>query len=170
MDWKENKIMVSIILGIIGILLYIGAGVYFLSMGTTIYDDIPDDEFTISSEKTFTMIIQNNERLTFPFVEPLFFGQVKIINSSGNATCMTQVLGGTIPCENGSIDLAAIRPGESKQITFTIKPNGENFAIEMDAFSNCVITQKLSKQKIVEFVCIKCDGNNYTYRREETLV
>lgn len=157
MDWKESII--------IGILLYSGAGIYFLSQGTTIYDDIPDDEFTISSEKTFTMIIQNNARLTFPFVEPLFLGQVKIINSSKNATCMTQVVGGNIiSCESYRIDLATIRPGERKEITFTIKPNGENFTIEMDAFSNFIITQKLSKQKIVEFVCIKCDGDSCTYK------
>ena len=160
MDWKI--IAVSIIIGII---LYSVAGICFLSMGTTIYDDIPENEFTISSEKTFTMIIQNNAPLSFPYVEPLFIGQVKIINSSGNATCMIlQVLGGDMPCESHRIDLAAIPSGESKDITFTIKPNGENFTIAMDALSNFIITQKSSKQKIVEFVCIKCDRNSCTYK------
>jgi hypothetical protein len=160
MDWKI--IVTSIIIGII---LYSVVGVYFLSMGTTIYDDIPENEFTISSDKKFTMIIQNNAPLTFPYVEPLFLGQVKIINSSKNATCMTQVVGGNIiSCESHGIDLATIPTGESKTIEFTIKPNGGNFTIEMDAFSNFIYTQKLSKQKIVEFVCIKCYGDSCTYK------
>jgi hypothetical protein len=73
MDWA--KIIAP---AIIGILIYSGLGIFFLYIGTTIYDDIPENEFTISSEKTFTMIIQNNAPLSFPFVEPHFVGQVKI--------------------------------------------------------------------------------------------
>ena len=157
---------------IIAIVLYSVAGACFLSEGTTIYCDIPKNEtFTISSEKTFTIYIQNNARLTFPFVEPLFSGRVKLIEPSGNTTCMTQVIGGdNVRCEDYNINLGTIPSGEIKSFGFTIEPNGENFTIEMDAFSNSIITQKLSKQKIVECVCIKWDGNNYTYRREETLV
>lgn len=159
MDWA--KIIAP---AIIGILIYSGLGIFFLYIGTTIYDDIPENEFTISSEKTFTMIIQNNAPLSFPFVEPHFVGQVKIINSSRNTTCMTQYIGGNVSCENRSIDLATIPAGESKHIRFTIKPNSGNFTIEMDAFSNFIITQIRSKQKIVEFVCIKCDRDSCTYK------
>lgn len=116
----------TIVLG----LIYFIIGVFLSHYSTVIYEDIPNDDFKMSYSRDFEMRVHNNAPLNLPRVVPRYTGMVNILNSS-NVICEVNAMGGDTPCEDISIDLGPIYPGESSSLYFSVDPHGENFTIKM---------------------------------------
>lgn len=143
-----NQIKTAIITLVVGIIIYSVLGLAMVISGATIYDRIPETNFTISSNLNSVLILKNNAPLSFPFVNPLFLGGVKVINSTGNITCKI----GMHNCGEKIIDIGRISAGESEEIGFSITPHKNNFTISLDAYIN------IFRSFLITSKVIKCDN------------
>ncbi len=96
------------------ILIYVILGAIFLSLGTTIYDDFPEGNFTLTEYTKYHMILKNNAPFTFPFVNSAFIGSVNITKTTGKTECFVNSAKGYLPCKTNPIDLGYIPPEKAK--------------------------------------------------------
>lgn len=140
----SNQIKIAIITLVVGVIIYSALGLATVIGGATIYERIPEDNFTISPSLNSVLIIKNNAPFSFPFVNPLFLGGVRVINSTGNITCEIEGYN----CGDKIIDVGRISAGESKEIDFSITPDGNNFTISLNAYINIFLSFPI-KSKVI---------------------
>lgn len=143
------KVKNIIITSLIGIIIYIVLGTLFIFIGTTIYNDFPNTNFSFSGVSRYSVTLRNNAPFTFPFVNPAFSGTIKILDINGEVSCFVVGNKGKLPCETTIIDLAYIPAGGDKSFSIYLNPNNNNkFSIQISAYLNFIINIK-AKTKIL---------------------
>jgi len=96
-----------------------------------IYDNFSKrEDFRFTSYSPPLINFQNNNPLNLEQLNPIVFAQIQIIQNSSLVECKVSTLGGQKPCSETSIDLGKIKSGESKDMTFYINGNGNDFTIQ----------------------------------------
>lgn len=144
----------AIILGI----AYGTIGLYLSYKGTTIYEDIPDENFGAYIPKKFEMKVSNEATFSFPQVVPHYLGKVELINSNGSI-CEVSTMEGMSPCNQTRIALGAIPPGQSKSMWFEVEPNKRNFTIRLIAYLTVFDNNFKAKEK--QFKCNNIQEHSY---------
>jgi len=115
---------------IVTILFYTGIGIASNAGGIVVYDDFPRNPFYPT--KAYTLTIRNNNALNInPTITPLFLAYIE----STNATC-TYAWEGNPECNQSTIDVGKIDPGQSYRLPINVQPEKRNFTIKISVHLN----------------------------------
>ena len=151
-DWKE-----IIFYTLIPICIYIVLGGFFISSGTTIYDDIPENVTFYKYAPPYNINVRNAAPLTLPYVNPTFIVHIETTNGT---ECIVDTMKGKTHCEDVFIDLGYISLGEPQNIKISLIPNGSNFAIITNVYQDYKIYRHPAKNQTL--YCVNQGNDLYS--------
>lgn len=134
---KENrnefsKIIISVVVLIIVTIISIGVLILSAYLNMDIYTNFanPEEIWTFGTFVNPVIIFANNSPVSINGINTLFLGKVTIVESSGPIECKVFGVSGKTSCESITIDLASIDSGHSKELKFSIDPDGNDFVLK----------------------------------------
>jgi len=111
---------------------------FFQLFSVAIYANfIEKKEYRFTTYNLPTIYFQNNNFLSTISFNPLFYGSVKIVNTTGSMECFYDISKDE-PCDKYNKDLKKIESGNSFPLSFYLYPNGNNFTIKATSYLNLV--------------------------------